>query len=125
MASTDIALPKNIRDVIDEYEQKIAAAEQAVKDFEAAGDALKTAATVGAIRPRLRRCARSPCSTYCPSTLIRADRRAPRIHSLLTRLTTKSDEKCGLAPGQSVLTRCITISAVRTASLPRLGAGIR
>jgi hypothetical protein len=49
MTNNELALPKNLRDVVQEYDQKIAAVADAVKAFEAAGDALKTAATIGGV----------------------------------------------------------------------------
>src|SRR5438445_3015090 len=57
-----------------------------------------------AIRRRLLRCARSPCSTYGSSTPPRAELRAPRIHGLLTRLATELREKCGLERGFATVT---------------------
>jgi len=47
--STDLALPKSLRDIIAEYGEKRAAIADAVKSFAAAGDALKSAATVGGV----------------------------------------------------------------------------
>ena len=52
--STDIALPKNLRDIVDEYDHKVASATSAVKAFEAAGDALKTASTIGGVWANVR-----------------------------------------------------------------------
>ena len=40
MTTTELALPKNLRDIVDEYDKKYAAAADAIKAFEAAGDAL-------------------------------------------------------------------------------------
>ena len=42
-----LALARNLRDVVAEYDQKVAAAPQAIADFEAAGDTIKAAACVG------------------------------------------------------------------------------
>lgn len=36
MTSSDIALPKNLRDIVDEYDQKVTAAADAVRAFESA-----------------------------------------------------------------------------------------
>jgi hypothetical protein len=47
--TNEIALPKNLRDVVDEYDQKLAATADAVKAFESAGDALKSAATIAGV----------------------------------------------------------------------------
>ena len=46
MTVTDLALQKNINDVLEEYNQKAAAADDALKAFQKAGDDLKTAATM-------------------------------------------------------------------------------
>ena len=48
------------------------------------------------ISPRLLRCARLPCSPYCPSTPPRANLRAPCIHGLLTSLASTPCEISGL-----------------------------
>ena len=45
--NTELALPKNLRDIVAEYDQKLAAIPEAIKAFEDAGNALKTAATIG------------------------------------------------------------------------------
>lgn len=44
--STALALQKSLADVIEEYEQKLAAIPQSVKEFEAAGEKLKAAACI-------------------------------------------------------------------------------
>lgn len=43
----DLALPLRLSDIVAEYARKLAGIDQAVKDFEAAGNALKMAATIG------------------------------------------------------------------------------
>jgi hypothetical protein len=73
--------------------------------------------------PCLRRCARSPCSTYCSSTPPRADLRAPRIHGLLTPLVTKPDEKCGLISCWLLHRSCATAAWKR--SVPTRGRKLR
>lgn len=45
--STELALQRSLADVVDEYETKLAAIPQALKEFEAAGSTLKAAACVG------------------------------------------------------------------------------
>jgi Domain of unknown function (DUF4942)/Uncharacterised methyltransferase family (DUF6094) len=47
--NTELALPKNLNDVVAEYDQKIATVSNTVKAFEAAGNALKTASTIGGV----------------------------------------------------------------------------
>jgi hypothetical protein len=42
-----LALQRSLRDVVAEYDQKLAAIPQAIADFEAAGNAIKTAACIG------------------------------------------------------------------------------
>ena len=65
----------------------------------------QTLSTAARDKVGLCRCARSPCSRarapYCPSTPPRAERRAPRIRSLLTRRATKRCEKFRLTAGAS------------------------
>jgi hypothetical protein len=98
MTNNELALPKNLRDVVHEYNQKVAASGDAVKAFEAAGNALKSAATIGGVWVKftsIRAASGKPSEVRLEAHLRRAEHRA---HGQCRRQAPMATKPCFTRP---------------------------
>jgi hypothetical protein len=93
MAANEIALPKNLRDVVAEYDQKLAAAADTVKAFQSAGDALKTAATIGGVWGDVRIDTGSVYQSHVEQSLLKSAWRHVYEGLNISRIASTRDKK--------------------------------
>jgi hypothetical protein len=92
--NTELALPKNLNDVVADYDQKVAAIAHAVKAFEAAGNALRFASTIAGVWADVRIDTGSVHDRQIQESLLKSAWKYVYLGLQIERIASANDKNC-------------------------------